>query len=78
MTDDESRCKSCGVPWADHLGIMGVCAENAKLRNERDEARRLACAAMSSGNWDRLLKTTPLSQEAIDQARERGWDCYGQ
>ena len=46
------KCASCGVPWADHMGIMGVCLnnkalkedlkdlreENAQLRKERDAA----------------------------------------
>ena len=36
--EKEPSCKSCGVPWVDHMGIMGICAENAKLRKERDEA----------------------------------------
>jgi len=34
--DAVPKCGSCGVAWVDHLGIMGVCAENAKLREERD------------------------------------------
>lgn len=25
MTDDP-KCESCGVQWADHVGIMGTCA----------------------------------------------------
>ena len=37
--ENEPSCKSCGVPWVDHMGIMGICAENAKLRKERDAAR---------------------------------------
>lgn len=28
------RCTSCGVPWVDHMGIIGTCAENIKLRKE--------------------------------------------
>ena len=30
------KCGSCGVAWVDHIGIMGVCAEVAQLRAERD------------------------------------------
>lgn len=25
--DDRQSCKSCGVPWDQHLGIMGTCAK---------------------------------------------------
>lgn len=70
------KCGSCGVAWVDHMGIMGVCAENAKLRKERDEARRLACVSMASGGWERFFKTAPLSYEAISEAQSRGWDCF--
>ena len=56
ITDDPNfpapKCGVCGVPWADHMGIMGVCLwnkalkedlkdlreENAQLRKERDAA----------------------------------------
>lgn len=30
----ELKCGSCGVPWVDHMGIMGVCADNAALRED--------------------------------------------
>ena len=30
------KCTSCGVPWADHMGIIGTCTENIKLRKEND------------------------------------------
>ena len=33
---DAPKCGSCGVAWVDHIGIMGVCAEVAQLRAERD------------------------------------------
>jgi len=26
------KCTSCGVPWADHMGIIGTCAENIRLQ----------------------------------------------
>ena len=46
------KCGVCGIPWVDHMGIMGVCLnnkalkedlkdlreENAQLRKERDAA----------------------------------------
>ena len=30
----ESKCGSCGVLWVDHMGIMGVCADNKALRED--------------------------------------------
>ena len=30
----EPKCGSCGVPWIDHMGIMGTCADNAALRED--------------------------------------------
>ena len=70
----QSHCHSCGVPWASHIGIAGTCAENAKLRRERDEARREVCemnAIESSNESVDFLSLTPQ-----DIADERGWDCY--
>lgn len=38
MSNDEpchpSRCPSCGVPFVDHLGLIGTCAELMKARQE--------------------------------------------
>ena len=70
----QSHCHSCGVPWESHMGIAGTCAENAKLRRERDEARREVCemnAIESSNESVDFLSLTPQ-----DIADERGWDCY--
>ena len=70
----QSHCHSCGVPWASHMGIAGTCAEIAKLRRERDEARREVCemnAIESSNESVDFLSLTPQ-----DIADERGWDCY--
>ena len=70
----QSHCHSCGVPWVLHIGIAGTCAENAKLRRERDEARREVCemnAIESSNESVDFLSLTPQ-----DIADERGWDCY--
>jgi len=64
-TEDEPRCKSCGVPWVEHMGIEGTCAENKKLREERDEARREVCEFEMVN-----IKC------AHDYATYRGWDCY--
>ena len=34
--DARPKCGSCGVAWVDHIGLLGVCAEVAQLRAERD------------------------------------------
>ena len=40
--------------------------EIARLRAERDEARRMACEALAAGD----------DEEAAEYARLRGWDCF--
>jgi len=47
------------------MGIEGVCAQNARLREERDEARREVCEFEMVN-----IKC------AHDYATYRGWDCY--
>jgi len=32
--EDEARCTSCGVPFTDHVGIIGTCADKIKLLQE--------------------------------------------
>ena len=33
----ENKCKSCGVPYIDHLGLVGTCAAlSAAHKRERD------------------------------------------
>ena len=60
--DAVAKCESCGVPWAEHMGIMGVCASNAQLRKERDAARREVLESMH-----------PDLRNGYANARE--WDC---
>ena len=67
----QSHCHSCGVPWVLHIGIAGTCAENAKLRRERDEARRLHCHMSAQF----LYKSVALDT-AKHVANNKGWDCY--
>lgn len=55
------KCGSCGVAWVDHIGIMGVCAEVAQLRAERDEARREVQSWIDLGG---------KTQRQINQLRE--------
>lgn len=30
---DGPRCKSCGIPYDQHLGIQGICAKLKRLRD---------------------------------------------
>ena len=53
--DAVAKCKSCGVPWAEHMGIMGVCATNAQLRKERDDLEKV----LKSLGWDWFKEETP-------------------
>lgn len=34
VEETEPCCTSCGVPYVKHMGIIGVCAENAALRED--------------------------------------------
>jgi hypothetical protein len=70
----QSHCHSCGVPWASHTGIARTCAENAKLRRERDEARREVCEMNSIESSNESVDFLSLTPQDI--ADERGWDCY--
>ena len=62
---DAPKCGSCGVAWVDHIGIMGVCAANAQLTKERDEARRESCV------WG---SRTEMGARSL--AKFKGWDCF--
>lgn len=37
-SDPKFICKSCGVPFTDHLGLQGTCE---RLQSAQDEIRRL-------------------------------------
>jgi hypothetical protein len=64
--DAVAKCGSCGVPWVAHMGIEGTCAENKKLREERDVARRWVCDVRAEWN--------PFTAKEI--ATKCGWDCF--
>ena len=50
--------------------MLAAADEIARLRTERDEARREVCKAESSGRIGR--RCTPQ-----EYAKLMGWDCYG-
>ena len=39
MSKGMHKCKSCGVPLLDHLGVMGTCAELVHSQLELDVLR---------------------------------------
>ena len=58
-----------------------LLAELAKVREQRNEARREACAFEASERWNEAPpkgSRTPaaLFRIALEIAVERGWDCY--
>jgi hypothetical protein len=39
--DDIPPCKSCGVPWGDHLGMAGTCAKLVLMTKQVKRLRRM-------------------------------------
>jgi hypothetical protein len=59
----EGCCNTC-----EPVGEM-----NKKLREERDEARRMWCEAAPVGN---SLSVNDMDRRARAEATRRGWDCF--
>lgn len=59
----EGCCNAC-----EPVGEM-----NKKLREERDEARRMWCEAAPVGN---SLSVNDMDRRARAEATRRGWDCF--
>jgi len=62
-------------------GLEGCCYAcepvgeiNKKLREERDEARREVCNIVAGKQG----KRDNYSPDALEHARMRGWDCFGE
>jgi hypothetical protein len=65
MSDDERELVGRLFELVDapfHGALRALLSENAALKAERDEARRIACSAYAE--WRR------------DLATERNWDCW--
>lgn len=66
-TDDDnpSTCKSCGVPYIHHLGIIGTCADllasQAHLKAAQDKIRELQAEL----NRVKQLKTRQRKRKAV-------------
>ena len=56
----EPKCASCGVAWVEHMGIMGVCADNKALRED--------LKASLEAHDEMRLKIAQLTKER-DEAR---------
>ena len=59
ITDDADfpppKCGVCGVPWADHMGIMGVCLWNKALKEDLVNLARSATRLADCIAWRRLI-----------------------
>ena len=60
-----------------------LLAELAKVRQQRDEARRDACAFEAINRWNEAHPKGIMSPCAVERisreiAVERGWDCFAQ
>ena len=63
--------------------VERLTAENAALKAERDEARRMCCESVGvimGVNPEILLERSnrAVMRDARRIAAERGWDCYGE
>ena len=47
--DNPPRCKSCGVPWRDHLGCEGLCAKSLEQQAKIDHLRAMVADAILCG-----------------------------
>ena len=82
----EPKCGSCGVPWIDHMGIMGTCADNAALREdlkdslEAHDEMRLEIVRLTKERDEARRMYCEVDNctagEAMLLAEEQGWDCY--
>ena len=55
----EDSCKSCGVPWSDHLGMTGTCEKLEKARKALMEiAKYTNGAGFFNKNINDFCKTT--------------------
>jgi hypothetical protein len=84
------KCGVCGVPWVDHMGIMGVCLNNKALKEdlkdslEAHDEMRLEIAQLTKERDEArrrvcyLLKASEFitGYTAEDHALSLDWDCY--
>lgn len=63
------KCTSCGVPYVDHLGIIGTCAENIKLKAE--VAEHEMWDNLNEELWDRRTEMTQMKIVIAQLRKER-------
>ena len=91
ITDDpnfpEPKCGVCGVPWADHMGIMGVCLNNKALKEdlkdslEAHDEMRLEIAQLTKERDEARREVCRLmsmfnAENSVEIAASRSWDCF--
>jgi hypothetical protein len=83
--ETEPKCASCGVPWADHMGIMGVCLNNKALKEdlkdslEAHDEMRLEIAQLIKERDEARRELCNRCYGQLNKrgaANLRGWDCY--
>jgi hypothetical protein len=81
----EPKCGSCGVPWLDHMGIMGVCLNNKALKEdlkdslEAHDEMRLEIAQLIKERDEARRELCNRCYGQLNKrgaANLRGWDCY--
>ena len=86
----ELKCGSCGVTWIDHMGIMGVCADNKSLREdlqamlEAHDEMRLEIANLRKERDAARVEVCYAQVNGQygrrytpqDIAKKMGWDCF--
>ncbi|MCK9356374.1 MAG: hypothetical protein M0R22_04390 [Dehalococcoidia bacterium] len=77
-------CPSCGVPWRDHLGPAGMCAEVRRLKKIAEEAlqtkidQRIAVQKLLAGfafTWQHEDELRLEGAAAIQRILEGGEDA---
>ena len=64
MSDEPAKCPSCGVPFEDHLGLIGTCAKLVKLRRQLAELYDSPALTMRRGNSDLRLIVKAMLKES--------------
>lgn len=73
----EPACASCGVPWVDHLGIVGTCARLAEANAKMAELEALRVRETAKepppDDQSMLVLAWMRGTHAPKWAKARGW-----
>lgn len=77
--EDHSRCPCCGYPFADHLGVIGMCRKWLNVRCELESLITECESALKTmrsefGNWEVNASFGNL-QNQVDRAKRIAKDC---